>query len=113
MLPFTRMHCLVLAVAVITLLAANAPARTDEMIEYLGPVGPLEPILSALGSKRVIAFYEPAEGRCAFQAVVWEKDDIDARTASRLRLSLVRSPILTVIGTSHSISGAKSKRSLS
>jgi hypothetical protein len=80
----------VLAVAggLVTLLAANGPARADELIEYLGPVGPLEPILSAIGSKRVIAFYEPAEGQCAFQAVIWEKDDIDARTASRLRLSL-------------------------
>ena len=95
MLPFTHMHCLVLAGAgvLVTLLAVSSPASAEDMVEHLGPVGPLEPILSSVGRKQVIAFYEPAEDRCAFQAVVWEKDDIDAKTASRLRLSLSQGQI--------------------
>lgn len=90
MFPLTRIQCLVFvaAGALVTLSAASTPARTDEMVQNLGPVGPHEPILTPVGSKRVIAFYEPDGGQCAFQAVVWNGDDTEAKTASRVRLSL-------------------------
>ena len=42
----------------------SLPARADELAQNLGPVGPHEPILTTLGSKRVIAFYEPGGGNC-------------------------------------------------
>jgi hypothetical protein len=55
----------------------------------LGPVGPHEPILTTVGSKRVIAFYEPDSGHCALNAVVWDNTDADTdMSAVRIRVSL-------------------------
>jgi hypothetical protein len=34
----------------------GTPARADEMVQNLGPVGPHEAILTEVGSERVIAF---------------------------------------------------------
>ena len=66
------------------------PARADELVQHLGPVGPHEPILATFGNKRVIAFYEPDNGRCAVSAVVYEKTDADTgmTTAARVRVNL-------------------------
>jgi hypothetical protein len=70
--------------------ASNHLARADELVQHLGPVGPHEPILATFGNKRAIAFYEPDNGRCAVQAVVYEKTDADTgmTTAARFRVSL-------------------------
>jgi hypothetical protein len=56
----------------------------------LGPVGPHEPILTTFGNKRVIAFYEPDNGRCGVNAVVWDKTDAETgmTTAARVRVNL-------------------------
>ncbi|MGB6702840.1 hypothetical protein [Methyloceanibacter sp.] len=45
---------------------------------------------STFGNKRVIAFYEPANGYCAVNAVVYDKTDADSgmTTAARVRVSL-------------------------
>ncbi len=72
--------------ALVTLTAASTPARADEMIQNLGPVGPHEPILTMIGSDRVIAFYVPDNSHCVFNAIVWH--DTDADTAARVRISL-------------------------
>ena len=53
-----------------------------------GPVGPYEPILTTVGSKRVIAFYEPNSGHCDFRAVVWNTTDINANSAARFQADL-------------------------
>ena len=65
-------------------------ARADELAQNLGPVGPHEPILTTFGNKRVIAFYEPDNGRCFVNAVVWDKTDVDTgmTTAARVRVKL-------------------------
>src|SRR5262245_903372 len=65
-------------------------ARADEMVQNLGPVGPHEAILTEVGSERVIAFYEPDNGRCAVHAVVFDKTDAytGMTTAARVRVSL-------------------------
>src|SRR5215831_3546436 len=65
-------------------------ARADEMVQNLGPVGPHEAILTEVGSERVIAFYEPDNGRCAVHAVVFDKTDpyTGMTTAARVRVSL-------------------------
>jgi hypothetical protein len=90
MFPLTRIQFLKFAAAgaLVALTAASTPTRADEMVQNLGPVGPHEPILATAGTKRVIAFYAPDNGRCAVNAVVWNGDDIDASTASRVRVSL-------------------------
>ena len=86
----TRCLGITAAGAFVTLTAVDLPARADELVQHLGPVGPHEPILTTFGNKRVIAFYEPDNGRCAVNAVVYEKTDADTgmTTAARVRVSL-------------------------
>jgi hypothetical protein len=87
-----RRRCLRIAAAVafVALTAVGLPARADELVQHLGPVGPHDPILTTFGDKRVIAFYEPDNGRCAVNAVVYDKTDADTgmTTAARFRVSL-------------------------
>ena len=88
---FPRTHILSFAAgAVLALTAPNSPARADELAQNLGPVGPYDPILTTFGNKRVIAFYEPDNGHCAVNAVVWDKTDADTgmTSAARVRVSL-------------------------
>lgn len=66
----------------------SLPARAEGFVQNLGPVGPYEPILAAVGSQRVIAFYEPRSGRCGMHVVVWNAADISGTSAARLRVSL-------------------------
>ncbi|MGO8842269.1 MAG: hypothetical protein ACLQF1_14395 [Methyloceanibacter sp.] len=75
--------------ALVVLTAANAPARALEPISHLGPVGPYEPILATVGSKRVIAFYVPDSGRCSINAVVFDSASPETPySASRVRINL-------------------------
>ena len=85
-------RCLGIAAAgaFVALTAVGYPARAEELVERLGPVGPHEPILTTFGNKRVIAFYEPDNGRCFVNAVVYDKTDADTgqTTAARVRVDL-------------------------
>ena len=78
------------ASAIVAVTAVSTPARADELIQHLGPVGPHEPILATFGNKRIIAFYEPDNGHCAVKAVVYDKTDADTgmTTSARVRVSL-------------------------
>ncbi|MGB2932446.1 MAG: hypothetical protein WBE08_09160 [Methyloceanibacter sp.] len=89
MLPFTRIEFLRLASAgvLVALTAANSPARSEELLSSLGPVGPHEPILTTVGNKRVIAFYVRDGGHCAVNAVVWGMNP-EGDSAARVRVSL-------------------------
>ena len=80
----------VLITGLLALTVSGTPARADEMAQNLGPVGPHEPILTTVGNKRVIAFYEPDNGHCAVNAVVYDKTDAytGMTTAARVRVSL-------------------------
>jgi hypothetical protein len=84
------MQLLSLAAAAGVLVISGTPTMADELATNLGPVGPHEPILTAVGSKRVIAFYEPDNGRCAVQAIVYDTTDAytGMTTAARVRVSL-------------------------
>jgi hypothetical protein len=53
-----------------------AAASALELPQNLGPVGPHEPILTTVGNKRVLAFFEPGNGHCALQAVIWNTADV-------------------------------------
>ena len=68
--------------------AVSLPVRANELAQNLGPVGPHEPILTRIGNKRVIAFYEPDNGHCAFHAVVWNTKDVEADSAAGFRADL-------------------------
>jgi hypothetical protein len=76
--------------AFVALTTVGFPARADELVQHLGPVGAHGPILTTFGNKRVIAFYEPDNGRCAINAVVYDKTDADTgmTTAARVRVTL-------------------------
>jgi hypothetical protein len=77
----------VLAVASIPTVA-SIPISADEPAQSLGPVGPTQPILATVGSKRVVAFYLRNGGQCDVQAVMWEGKDTAADSAARFRVSL-------------------------
>ena len=78
MLRLARILSLAAAGAFVTLTAVSTSTPADELAQNLGPVGPHEPILTTVGSKRVIAFYEPDSGHCAFHAVIWNTTDVNA-----------------------------------
>ena len=74
--------------AFLALTVSGTPARADEMAQNLGPVGPHEPMITTVGSKRVIAFYVPGNGGCNVQAVIWNSADVNEDTTSRVRTNL-------------------------
>jgi len=76
--------------AFLALTVSGSPVHADEMAQNLGPVGAHEPILTTVGNKRVIAFYEPDNGQCAVNAVVYDKTDAytGMTTAARVRINL-------------------------
>ncbi len=109
MLSFSHRRFLTFAAAgALVFTAVSVPARAEELLTHLGPVGPNEPILTAVGSKRVIAFYEPNSGHCAVNAVVWENTSADTERPSSCTRSdaleiQVRWFISTAPATSRSI----------
>ena len=88
-LNHTQLLSFAAAGALVALTAASTPAWADELSQNLGPVGPHDPILITVGSKRVIAFYAPDSGHCALNAVVWDNTGADTgMSAVRIRVSL-------------------------
>ena len=87
MFPLARMLSLAAASALVAFTAVSASARAEELPQNLGPVAPHEPVLTTVGNKRVLAFFEPESGNCAFQAVIWNTADDNADTA-RVRTNL-------------------------
>jgi hypothetical protein len=75
------------AAAIVALAAIGTPAGANEMVQNLGPVPAHQPILKTIGNKNVLAFFEPGNGRCNVQAVIWNVDEIETNPA-RVRLSL-------------------------
>src|SRR5262245_23878 len=91
MFPLTRNFLkFTAASSLLALTAISTPAGADEMVQNLGPVAANVPILTTVGNKRVIAFYEPDNGRCAVNATVIHQTDPDTgmTTAARIRVSL-------------------------
>ena len=88
MFPISRSLSLATAGVVVALTAASIPARADELAQNLGPVGPREPILTTVGSKRIIAFYWPDSGSCAVHVVVWNPTDINAESTAGFQATL-------------------------
>jgi hypothetical protein len=88
MFPLSRSLSLAGAGAVLALTAASISARADELARNLGPVGPREPILTWVGSKRVIAFFWPESGNCAVHVVVWDPKDVNAESTAGFQATL-------------------------
>jgi hypothetical protein len=88
MFPLTRILSLAAAGALVAFTAASISARADELAQNLGPVGPHEPILTWVGSKRVIVFYEPDSGKCAAHLVLWNPSDVNAESTKGYQATL-------------------------
>jgi len=73
--------------AVVALAALSTPASANEMVQNLGPVPAHQPILKTVGSKNVLAFFEPGNGQCNVQAVIWNVDEIETNP-TRVQVSL-------------------------
>jgi hypothetical protein len=76
------------ALSALALTVTGSPGYAEDLAENLGPVGPNEPILTTVGSKRVIAFYVPGNGNCGINVVVWDRNDASGDSAARVRVSL-------------------------
>ena len=76
------------ALGALALTVTGSPGYADDLAQNLGPVGPNEPILTTVGSKRVIAFYVPGNGQCGINVVVWDRSDAGGDSAARVRVSL-------------------------
>jgi len=85
MYPLTKMTAAGLLVA---LTAATSPARAEELPKNLGPVGPQEPIITDVGTKRVLAWYRPDGHGCAVNAVIWTRSDVDGTSTAGMRIRL-------------------------
>jgi len=66
----------------------SLPARADELAQNPGPVGPHEAILTEVGNKRLIAFYEPDGVNCGLNVVMWDSADDSGEKPARVRISL-------------------------
>jgi hypothetical protein len=63
-------------------------AHAGEPTQVLGPVGPNDPIITTVGRKSVIAFYE-ADGRhCGMHIVMWDSGDESGDSAAGFRVTL-------------------------
>jgi hypothetical protein len=84
----TRSWFLGSGLAGMVLAGVALPAHAEELAQNLGPVGPNEPILTTIGSKHVIAFYEADGGHCGMHVVVWDRGDASGGSATRVRVTL-------------------------
>ena len=96
MFSHDRLSKVVVAGAFVALTAVSIPARADDLVQNLGPVGPHQPILTTVGSKRVIAFYTPGSDRCSLHAVVWDNTGPAGSLAARVRISLEPGQIVQI-----------------
>jgi hypothetical protein len=76
------------ASAIVVLAAFAAPVNAYERVQKLGPVAAYQPILTTIGNKNVVAFFSPGNGQCNVQAVFWNADDMEAKSAGGVRISL-------------------------
>jgi hypothetical protein len=88
MFPLSRIQFLKFAAVGTLMVLCATPTRAEELAQNLGPVGPHEPIITTIGSDRVVAFYEPGNDHCALNAVVWDNTNPNDVSAARVRISL-------------------------
>ena len=64
------------------------PARAGDITQVLGPVGPNDPIVTTVGRKTVLAFYEADGSHCGMHVVMWDRDDESGDSAAGFRVTL-------------------------
>jgi len=70
------------------LVLASGPTFADDLPQSLGPVGPNAPILTTVGGKRVLAFYEAKGGNCGMHVIIGDLADVSGGSAVRVRIAL-------------------------
>ena len=102
-----RIQSLCAVTGVLVILTGGAQARAYELVDHSGPIEANETILETVGSKRVIAFFQRENGRCAVSAVVFEKTDIDTgkTTAARVRTTLRPDEMLSIDSSDNQVLG--------
>jgi hypothetical protein len=81
------------ASTLVALAAATSPAQAQTL--NLGPVGPDQPIITDVGHKRVLAWYEPDDSDgCAVTAVAWNRADVEGTSTAGIRIRLGRGQIV-------------------
>jgi len=88
MFPLTLILSLAVGGALAAFTAVSTAALAYELVDNLGPVPPHEPILTSVGSKRVIAFYEPESGKCVVHLVLWDPADDRAESTKGYQATL-------------------------
>jgi hypothetical protein len=68
--------------------ACALAAHADELAQNLNSVKPMEAALKTVGNQRFIAFYEPGDGDCALNVVMWNIADESGDSPTRVRVSL-------------------------
>ena len=76
MQPLNRNYILSFAAAgAFALTVASTHSFAGDPPEVLGPVGPNDPIITAVGRKTVLAFYEVDGTNCGMHIVMWDRGD--------------------------------------
>ncbi len=70
------------------LVLASSPTYAEDLPQQLEPVGPNDPILTTVGGKRVLAFYEAQGGDCGIHVVIGDLADDSGGSAVRVRIAL-------------------------
>jgi len=63
-------------------------ALADDLTQVLGPVGPNDPIVTTVGRKAVLAFYEADGSHCGMHIVMWDRGDESGDSAAGFRVTL-------------------------
>lgn len=74
--------------ALVVLGGFSLPARSEDMTQVLGPVGPNDPIVTTVGRKGVLAFYEADGTHCGMHVVMWDRGDDSGDSAAGFRVTL-------------------------
>ena len=89
MQPLNRNYLLSFAAAgALALGVASTPSFAGDPPEVLGPVGPNDPIITAVGRKTVLAFYEIDGTNCSMHIVMWDRGDESGDSAAGFRVTL-------------------------
>ena len=89
MQPLNRNYLLSLAAAgAFALTVASTHSFAGDPPEVLGPVGPNDPIITAVGRKTVLAFYEADGSHCVMHVVMWDRGDESGDSAAGFRVTL-------------------------
>ncbi len=80
---------------------SSIPAYADEFAQNVGPVGPNEAILTEVGNKRLIAFYEPDGANCGLNVVMWDSADESGDKPARVRVSLTAHQTMHIDSPDH------------